>query len=108
MPRPKGSKNVASLAAKERIAWAFERVNGTGNTWLLKQAEDNPAIFASLVARCIPVESAVSVSHVLISLGDEMQAAAKRLNSVNAMRDARILEHDDTAHIHQPIENIED
>jgi len=105
MPRPKGSKNVASLAAKERIAWAFERVNGTGNTWLLKQAEENPAIFASLVARCIPVESAVSVSHVLISLGDEMQQAANRLN---AMRDARILEHDDTAHIHQPIDNIED
>ena len=105
MPRPKGSKNVASLAAKERIAWAFERVNGTGNTWLLKQAEDNPAIFASLVARCIPVESAVSVSHVLISLGDEMQQAANRLN---AMRDAHIIEHDDTAIPSQPIDNVEE
>ena len=108
MGRTLGSKNKLTIQVKDRVEWAFDRVNGTDNAWLLKLAEENPAVFAGMVNRCIPTQAAVQVTHTLISLGDEMQAAAKRLNSVNAMRDARILEHDDTAHIHQPIDNIED
>jgi len=105
MGRTVGSKNKLTIQVKDRIEWAFERLNGTDNAWLLKLAEENPAVFAGMVNRCIPTQAAVQVTHTLISIGDEMQQAANRLN---AMRDARILEHDDTAHIHQPIDNIED
>ena len=106
MGRKVGAKNKATIAIKDRVEAAFIKVNGpSGHEWLLRQADENPAIFASLVARCIPAQAAIQVTHTLISLGDEMQQAANRLND---MRDAHIIEHDDTAHIHQPIDNIED
>lgn len=50
--RPKGSKNKLSMSVKLAIEEAFEKAGGV--KYLVKVAEENPAVFCQLLARLIP------------------------------------------------------
>ena len=79
--RPKGSQNRATKEIREKISWAFDKVAGENGKGLIKLAENEPQIFYSLVARIIPQQATLAVSH-LISLGDAMEAARDRLENM--------------------------
>lgn len=81
--RPKGSKNKNTNEIREAIAKAFHNVNRKG--YLEDMAYKQPAAFMGLVAKVIPNEVKLDVSHN-INLGDAMIQAAERLKA---------LQHDD-------------
>jgi hypothetical protein len=72
--RPKGATNKMTRDIKAAIESAFRQKNGKRNAYLLKLADEEPAIFCNLVAKCIPAAVAVSVSHHF-DLGAAMLAA---------------------------------
>ncbi len=98
MGRPKGSTNKFTKDVRDRIEWAFNEKAGPNNEGLLKLAEDHPQIFYGLVARIIPQQATLAVSHTLIDLGDAMEAARHRLEN---MEPANVIEA-------QPVDIIEE
>ena len=113
--RPKGSQNRATKEIREKISWAFDKVAGENGEGLLKLAENEPQIFYGLVARIIPQQATLAVTH-LIDLGDAMEAARDRLESMEPanvidMQPAHnehhstVIEAQPDAEIRQPIDN---
>tara|TARA_R110000744_G_scaffold5959_6_gene21052 strand:+ start:79 stop:390 length:312 start_codon:yes stop_codon:yes gene_type:complete len=80
--RPHGSQNRATKEIREKISWAFDKVAGASGEGLVKLATDEPAIFYGLVAKIIPIQAQVQVTHTLVSLGDAMLAAQTRLEGM--------------------------
>lgn len=105
MGRPKGATNLFTRDVKDRIEHVFNEINGTNNAALIKLADEHPAVFYGLVGKLIPQQAAIQVTHTLVSLGDEMQKAANRLND---MRLANSIEHDDTPQPSQVTDNVEE
>lgn len=54
MARPKGADNRRSIAIKQMIEKALDRVGG--EDYFVKQATENPAAFMTLVGRAMPKE----------------------------------------------------
>lgn len=54
MARPKGSDNRRSIAIKQMIEKALDRVGG--EDYFVQQAKENPAAFMTLVGRAMPKE----------------------------------------------------
>ena len=92
MGRPKGSTNKFTKDVRDQIEAAFNKVNGPGNAGLIQLAEDHPQIFYGLVARIIPQQATLAVSHTLIDLGDAMEAARHRLEN---MEPANVIDAED-------------
>ncbi len=86
--RPKGSQNRATKEIREKVNWAFDKIAGESGEGLLTLAESEPAIFWSLVAKIIPQQATLAVTH-LIDLGDAMEAARDRLEN---MEPANVIE----------------
>ncbi len=78
----KGIPNKLTKAVKDRVEQAFNKVNGPANAGLIQLAQDHPAIFYSLVAKCIPAAVAVSLDHHL-DLGLAMRQGKERLNVID-------------------------
>lgn len=112
MPRPKGSTNRASKSIKDRIERAFRRMDDPATSglkhdmkqvsWLEYQARNNPAVFAGLVAKVIPTNVSVDITH-----GVDLGAALLQANA--RAETALQVEHDKPDMIDvTPIENIKD
>lgn len=85
--RKKGSLNKVHGDIKDEIRRAFTRLqdgehNGRGISWLDHVAWNNPAVFAGLVAKIIPQEVQLDVTHN-INLSDAMAEASQRLIALN-------------------------
>ena len=115
MGRPKGSTNKFTKDVRDQIEAAFNKVNGPGNAGLIQLAEDHPQIFYGLVARIIPQQATLAVTH-LIDLGDAMEAARDRLESMepanvidmqpaHTEHHSTVIEAQPDAEIRQPIDN---
>ena len=85
MARTKGSQNKITIAVKDAVEQAFNTVNRDGK-YLVNLANDHPAVFCSLVSRCIPTAVAVDIKHTL-DLGAAMLEASQRLQQFNSTID---------------------
>lgn len=72
MGRPKGSTNKITANIKEAIEKAFEGVGGA--EYLMRQAEENPQAFMTLLGKILPAQINADVTSKGQSIGD-MQAA---------------------------------
>jgi hypothetical protein len=54
MARPKGSPNKYPKALKEMILGALDKAGGEG--YLVKQANDNPSGFLTLIGKVLPLQ----------------------------------------------------
>jgi len=82
MARTKGSQNKITIAVKDAVEHAFNTVNRDGK-YLVNLANDHPAVFCSLVSKCIPTAVAVDIKHSL-DLGAAMLEASQRLQQFNS------------------------
>ena len=87
-PRVRGPGRMGA-AVKDAVELAFKKQN-RGGRYLDMLASEHPAVFVSLLAKCIPTQLAVDVKHHALNLGVEMARASERLSRLNA---APILEH---------------
>jgi hypothetical protein len=85
MARTKGSQNKITIAVKDAVEQAFNTVNRDGK-YLVNLANDHPAVFCSLVSKCIPTAVAVDIKHSL-DLGAAMLEASQRLQQFNSTID---------------------
>lgn len=97
--RKKGSPNVLTTDVKRELLEAFHELGG--KDFLLKLAEENPQLVTPLLAKCIPNEQQVNVSHE-VDLGAAMREAEKRLAAFQEnMRDItppiKTIEHEEPA-----------
>ena len=83
MGRTKGSQNLMTRQIKEAVEHAFRSVNGKRNAGLIALAKNEPKVFYSLVARCIPATVAVDVQHHVVDLGKAMIVASETLAAIN-------------------------
>jgi hypothetical protein len=70
--RPKGVSNKLTRTIRESIEAAFQGVGGP--EYLMRQAEENPQAFMTLLGKIIPAQVQADVTSKGQSLGD-MQAA---------------------------------
>ena len=80
-PRTRG-KGRMTLAIKDSVEIAFGRAN-KGGRYLAWLAAEHPAVFISLVSRCIPQAVAVDINIHALDLGQEMHKAAATLARLN-------------------------
>lgn len=52
--RPKGSLNKVNASLKEMILGALQ--DAGGESWLVRQAQENPVAFMALLAKLLPLE----------------------------------------------------
>lgn len=71
--RPKGLPNKNTAAVKDMVLQALQQKGG--HEYLMRQADENPAAFMSLVGKCLPLDVR-STSDVAITLKDSRAAAA--------------------------------
>ena len=83
MPRPKGSKNKATIKIKTALTNAFEKAGG--EKYLLKVARNDPKTFCGLLAKIVPSELNISGT-VLIDIGQAMVEADSRKKQLEATR----------------------
>ena len=83
MSRKKGTPNKITAEIKTAVESAFRQKNGKHNRYLLRLADENPAIFCALVAKCIPATVAVDVK-VALDLGAAMLKNEQSLQRLNA------------------------
>ena len=83
MPRPKGSKNKATIKIKTALTNAFEKAGG--EKYLLKVAKNDPKTFCGLLAKIVPSELHLSGT-VLIDIGQAMVEADSRKKQLEATR----------------------
>lgn len=70
--RPKGAVNKTSKALKDMILGALEKAGG--ESYLQRQADDNPTAFLSLIGRVLPTELKNQVEgsiQIVVSTGIE-------------------------------------
>ena len=87
-PRVRGPGRMGAHV-KDAVELAFKKQN-RGGRYLEMLATEHPAVFVSLLARCIPQAVAVDVNHHVLNLGVEMARASERLSRLNAVP---VLEH---------------
>ena len=80
-PRTRG-KGRMTLAIKDSVEVAFGKAN-KGGRYLAFLAKEHPAVFVTLVAKCIPQAVNVDVHHHAVNLGLEMRRAADALDRLN-------------------------
>lgn len=83
MSRPVGSKNKMTQSIKADIEYAFKRVNGKKCAGLIRLAQEQPAIFYSLVAKCVPNQVALDLK-IQLDLGAAMLENEESLKRLNA------------------------
>lgn len=86
MPRTKGAKGKRTIAINQAVETAF-RMKNTGNKYLLKLADDNPALFVQLLCKCIPQAVAIDLTVHSLDLGLAMRQAQERLNTIDITPD---------------------
>lgn len=74
--RPKGVPNKTTTAVKEMVLEALDKAGGV--EYLLKQAEDNPTAFLTLLGKTLPLTANLNVNHEWI---DFLSAARSRMLS---------------------------
>ena len=82
MSRKKGTPNKITADIKSAVESAFRQKNGKRNAYLLRLADENPAIFCALVAKCIPNQVALDVK-VQLDLGAAMLANERSVSRLN-------------------------
>jgi hypothetical protein len=92
MARTKGSKNRMTIAVKDAVQNAFT-IKNKDNKYLLGLADEHPAVFCNLVAKCIPQAVALDVTHHALDLGLAMRQAQDRLNPINPAP-AKVIDHE--------------
>tara|TARA_R110000751_G_scaffold291097_2_gene397902 strand:- start:55 stop:357 length:303 start_codon:yes stop_codon:yes gene_type:complete len=80
MARTKGSKNKLTLAVKDAVERAFEKVGG--EEYLVWLSREHPQSFVTLISKCIPQQAVLSVEHS-VDLGAAMLLAHQRLDQLN-------------------------
>lgn len=60
MGRPKGAQNKTTKAVKEMILAALDKAGG--EEYLLKQSEENPTAFLTLVGKVLPLDVNANVT----------------------------------------------
>jgi hypothetical protein len=70
-----------TVAIKDAVERAFS-IKNKNNEYLLTLADEHPAVFCSLVSKCIPTAVAVDIKHSL-DLGAAMLEASQRLQQFN-------------------------
>tara|TARA_R110000822_G_scaffold257046_1_gene382715 strand:+ start:1241 stop:1558 length:318 start_codon:yes stop_codon:yes gene_type:complete len=105
MARTKGAQNKMTRDIKSAVEQAFKTINGKNNAGLIQLAKDEPKVFYSLVARCIPAAVAVSVTHQF-DLGNAMIEAHENQQRLNAMQ--TIEQIPETPTTHKPLITKED
>lgn len=78
MSRKKGTPNKMTAAIKDAVELSFSKKN-KGGKYLDKLADDFPAVYCGLIAKCMPQAIAVDVQIHAINLGLEMKRAADTL-----------------------------
>jgi hypothetical protein len=74
-----------TVAIKDAVERAFS-IKNKDNEYLLTLADEHPAVFCSLVSKCIPTAVAVDIKHSL-DLGAAMLEASQRLQQFNSTID---------------------
>ena len=87
MPRKLGALGRRTVAVRDRIEHAFNVVNGPQNAGLIQLAAEHPAIFYGMVAKLIPQQATLAVTHAMIDLGAAMQEAQARLERAGVIID---------------------
>ena len=106
--RPKGSQNRATKEIREKLAWAFHKAAGEHGEGLADLAVTHPAVFYGLIARIVPQEANLTVTHAIINLGDAMLDAQTRLANMQPAHNehhATVIDAQPDAEIAQPIDN---
>jgi hypothetical protein len=85
LSRQKGTQNKMTVAIKDAVERAFS-IKNKNNEYLLTLADEHPAVFCSLVSKCIPTAVAVDIKHTL-DLGAAMLEASQRLQQFNSTID---------------------
>ena len=89
--RPKGAKGKRTIAIAEAVENCFRAENKNG-AYLKRLARlDNPALFVTLLAKCIPQAVALDIKVHEVDLGLAMREAQDRLNVLH--RKPVTLEH---------------
>lgn len=73
MARPVGSTNKNTTAIKDMLRAALERKGGV--EYFIKQAEENPQSFMTLLAKLIPADVNVAISKTAWEAIDEAEHA---------------------------------
>lgn len=76
MARPKGADNRRSIAIKQMIEKALDRVGG--EEYFVQQAKENPAAFMTLVGRAMPKEVEATIRR---SFFDELASPDKTIDA---------------------------
>ena len=90
-PRKRG-KNKLTIAVKEAVEHAFNKVNGEG--YLVWLSKENPSAFCSLVSKCIPQQVAVDVGITVIDLGSALAASRANLERLTQEIERKTIEHE--------------
>ena len=80
MARTKGAKGNRTIAINEAVENCFRKVNKGGAYLEHLAGMENPALFVTLLAKCIPQAIAVDVQVHALDLGLAMREAQERLN----------------------------
>lgn len=71
--RPKGSTNHQAMAIKEMLRAALDKVGGLD--YFVKQAQENPTAFMTLIGKTIPADVNLAVSKTAWEAIDEAEHA---------------------------------
>lgn len=66
--RQKGTPNKMTKALKEMVLGALDRAGG--EAYLLKQAQENPASFLTLLGKILPMSIEGQVNHSFVIMGE--------------------------------------
>jgi|TARA_R110000824_G_scaffold179215_1_gene359388 hypothetical protein len=83
MARTKGAKGNRTIAINEAVENCFRKVNKGGAYLEHLAGMENPALFVTLLAKCIPQAIAVDVQVHALDLGLAMREAQERLNVIH-------------------------
>tara|TARA_R110000751_G_scaffold195686_2_gene301072 strand:- start:120 stop:590 length:471 start_codon:yes stop_codon:yes gene_type:complete len=81
--RVKGSKGRRTIAINEAVENCFRMENKNGAYLKRLAAMENPALFVTLLAKCIPQAIAIDVTAHALDLGLAMREAQDRLNALH-------------------------
>lgn len=92
-------------SVKHAVKRAFQSINNN-DKYLKNLAKAHPSVFCSLLAKCIPQEVAVDVSHTVINLNSALELADSRILQLNA--DRGLIIDQSKSDIITPIEELKD
>jgi len=83
------SQNGATI--RNTIAMHFLRIS-RDKSYLTRLANEHPAAYVSLVAKCVPQQAHVEVTHHAVDLGAAMLAAEQNLRALNERAERMLID----------------